>query len=244
MPRNNFAPVKDLFRFKQFSINQQGCAMKIGMDSMVLGALAQPGDAQNILDIGTGTGVLALMLAQKCPDAIIDAIEPDATMAARAAENFENSPWGYRLMLYHEQLQQYTNLGIIHYEYIVCNPPYFEPSPTTPPGRDKARSWVSLTFAELFAYAEKLLAANGKMGVVFPETEGAKVFEAALAAGLHPVRQVLISSFENSPVIRRVVEFAKEKGKEAAESLFIYNPDKTWSEAYTQLTADFHNRPK
>ena len=218
--------------------------MKIGMDAMVLGALAQPGDAQNILDIGTGTGVLALMLAQKCPDAIIDAIEPDDTMAARATQNFENSPWGYRLTLYNEQLQQYTNLGIIHYEYIVCNPPYFEPSPTTPAGRDKARSWVSLTFTELFRYAERLLAAEGKMGVVFPETESAKIFDAAAAVGLYPIRQVLVSSFENSPIIRRVAEFGRIKSTGTNETLFIYKEDKTWSDAYTQLTADFHNRQK
>ncbi|KAB2915001.1 MAG: methyltransferase [Bacteroidetes bacterium] len=219
--------------------------MKIGTDAMLMGSLAQPVDAQNILDIGTGTGVLALMMAQQCPHAIIDAVEPDSIMAVRAAENFENSTWDYRLTLYNEALQEYTNLGIIHYEYILCNPPYFEPSPTTRPDRINARSTVTLTFDELMAYGEQLLDAQGKMGVIVPEGEYEKLLVAAQKVGLHPVRQVLISSFENSPVIRRVTEFAKKAPVEVEQdSLFIYNEDKTWSEKYTVLTAEFHNLDK
>lgn len=219
--------------------------MKIGTDAMLMGSLAQPADAQNILDIGTGTGVLALMMAQQCPHAIIDAIEPDSIMAVRAAENFENSTWDYRLTLYNEPLQEYTNLGIIHYEYIICNPPYFEPSPTTRPDRINARSTVTLAFDELMAYGEQLLDAQGKMGVIVPEGEYDKLLSAAQKVGLHPVRQVLISSFENGPVIRRVTEFAKKASVEVEhDSLFIYNEDKTWSEKYTILTAEFHNLDK
>lgn len=219
--------------------------MKIGTDAMLMGSLAQPADAQNILDIGTGTGVLALMMAQQCPHAIIDAIEPDSIMAVRAAENFENSTWDYRLTLYNEPLQEYTNLGIIHYEYIICNPPYFEPSPTTRPDRINARSTVTLAFDELMAYGEQLLDAQGKMGVIVPEGEYDKLLSAAQKVGLHTVRQVLISSFENSPMIRRVTEFAKKAPAEVAQdSLFIYNEDKTWSEKYTILTAEFHNLDK
>lgn len=219
--------------------------MKIGTDAMLMGSLAQPEDAQNILDIGTGTGVLALMLAQQCPHAIIDAIEPDSIMAVRAAENFENSTWDYRLTLYNEALQEYTNLGIIHYEYIICNPPYFEPSPTTRPDRINARSTVTLTFDELMAFGEQLLDAQGKMGVIVPEGEYEKLFLAAQKAGLHPVRQVLVSSFENSSVIRRITEFAKKAPAEMVlESLYIYNEDKTWSEKYASLTAEFHNLDK
>jgi tRNA1Val (adenine37-N6)-methyltransferase len=215
--------------------------MKIGTDAMLAGALANPGDAQNVLDIGSGTGVLALMMAQKNDLAIVDAIEPDDAMAKRAAENFAGSKWDYRLTLYHETLQQYSNLGIIHYEYIVCNPPYFEPSPTTRPDRVNARSTVSLTFEELMLNAEKLLSAEGKMGVIVPENEYEKLKTAAQKAGLHPVRCVLISSFENSAVIRRFTEFTKlAVGAIAEERLFIYNTDKTWSENYSLLTADFH----
>lgn len=219
--------------------------MKIGTDAMLMGSLAQPADAQNILDIGTGTGVLALMMAQQCPHAIIDAIEPDSIMAVRAAENFENSVWDYRLTLYNETLQNYTNLDIIHYEYIVCNPPYFEPSPTTRPDRVNARSTVSLTFDELMMYGEMLLSANGKMGVIVPEGEYNKLLIAALKARLHPVRKVLVSSFENTPVIRRIIEFMKTPTESIVEErLYIYNEDKTWSEKYTLLTAEFHNLDK
>jgi tRNA1Val (adenine37-N6)-methyltransferase len=215
--------------------------MKIGTDAMLLGALANPGNAQNVLDIGSGTGVLALMMAQKSPLGIIDAIEPDDAMAKRAAENFANSTWDFRLTLYHETLQQYSNLGIIHYEYIVCNPPYFEPSPTTRPDRVNARSTVSLTFEELMINAEKLLDAQGKMGVIVPENEYGKLELAAQKAGLHPMRFVLISSFENSATIRRFTEFTKKPVENITEEhLFIYNANKTWSEKYSLLTVDFH----
>lgn len=230
-----------IFRFQQFSINQEGCPMKIGTDALLLGSLAQPGDAQNILDIGTGTGVLSLMLAQRCPDAIIDAVEPDATSATRAAENFADSPWSYRLTLYNEPLQEYTNTGVILYEYIVCNPPYFEPSPTTRPDRVNARSTVTLDHETLLQHAEKLLDGRGILGLILPETECEKVITMAGKLSLYPRRQVFIRSFEHSPIIRRVIELGRQiVEKPGTEELYIYNEDKTWSADYQKLTADFH----
>lgn len=215
--------------------------MKIGTDAMLLGSLAQPYDAQNILDIGTGTGVLALMLAQRCPLAIIDGVEIDPTAAHRANKNFEKSPWSHRLTLYNEDVQQYTNTGVILYEYIICNPPYFEPSPTTRPDRVNARSTVSLTHENLLIHAEKLLDARGTLGIIVPETECEKIIGLATKVGLGIKRQVFISSFENQPVIRRVIEFCRTTTDNPLEEhFFIYNADKTWSEGYKELTAEFH----
>lgn len=215
--------------------------MKIGTDAMLLGSLSQPGDAQNILDIGTGTGVLALMLAQRCPLAIIDGVEIDRNAAQRAIENFENSPWSHRLTLYNEDVQHYTNTGVILYEYIICNPPYFEPSPTTRPDRVNARSTVSLTHENLLIQAEKLLDARGTLGIIVPETEGEKIITLAGKVGLGIKRQVLIRSFKNQPIIRRVIEFSRHPKEHLEEEDFvIYNDDKTWSAGYKQLTAEFH----
>lgn len=233
--------VSEVFKFKQFDLDQKGCAMKMGTDAMLLGALAQPNDAQNILDIGTGTGVLSLMLAQRCPDAIVDAIEIDIEAAQCAQRNFANSPWDYKLTLYNEPLQQYSNIDVILYEYIVCNPPYFEPSPTTREDRINARSTVSLNHETLIEYADKLLDGRGTFGLILPEPECEKVIQLANSKGLALKRQVLISSFEDTDTIRRVMEFSKTKNSTCTEEqLYIYNKDKSWSEDYRQLTKDFH----
>lgn len=233
--------MSQIFRFKQFNLDQEGCAMKMGTDAMLLGALAQPHDAQNILDIGTGTGVLSLMLAQRCPDAIIDAVEIDPAAAHRAKSNFENSPWDYKLTLYNEPIQEYTNIDVILYEYIVCNPPYFEPSPTTRPDRVNARTTVALDHETLLHYAEKLLGANGTLGLILPEQECERVIQLATQKNLQTKRQVYIRSYANGNIIRRVMEFCKEAQKQQLqEYLYIYNEDKTWSNDYQLLTQDFH----
>lgn len=215
--------------------------MKMGTDAMLLGTLAQPHDAQNILDIGTGTGVLSLMLAQRCPDAIIDAVEIDPAAAQCAQQNFDNSEWAHRLTLYNQPLQQYTNIDVILYEYIVCNPPYFEPSPTTRTDRVHARSTVALTHETLVQFAEKLLDGRGTFGLILPEQECDKLIQLAADTGLKTKRQVFIRSFENGPIIRRVMEFCKTPdGAEVLQNLYIYNEDKTWSDEYKKLTQDFH----
>ncbi|MFX3626010.1 MAG: tRNA1(Val) (adenine(37)-N6)-methyltransferase [bacterium] len=176
--------MSEIFKFKKFDLDQEGCAMKMGTDAMLLGSLAQPNDAQNILDIGTGTGVLSLMLAQRCPNAIIDAIEIDTAAANCAQKNFSNCKWNYKLALYNEPIQKYTNIGVILYEYIVCNPPYFEPSPTTREDRVNARTTAALTHEDLLYYADKLLDGRGIFGVVLPEQECGRFTQLALARGL------------------------------------------------------------
>lgn len=233
--------MSEIFKFKQFNLDQEGCAMKMGTDAMLLGSLAQPEDAQNILDIGTGTGVLSLMLAQRCPEAIIDAVEIDKLAAKCAQKNFINSQWDYKLTLYNEPLQQYTNIDVILYEYIVCNPPYFEPSPTTREDRVNARTTVALTHKDLIHYADKLLDGRGIFGVILPEQACIDFIELSKEKNLSLKREIRISSFKNSEVIRRVLEFSKEKVETTAqEHLYIYNDDKSWSEEYTLLTKDFH----
>lgn len=234
-------PVSEIFKFKQFDLDQEGCAMKMGTDAMLLGALAQPHDAQNILDIGTGSGVLSLMLAQRCPDAIIDAVEVEKTAANCAQRNFTNSQWNYKLTLYTEPIQEYTNIDVILYEYIVCNPPYFEPSPTTREDRVSARSTVSLTHEALVYHADKLLDGRGVFGVILPEQECKKFIELATETGLALKREVQVSSFANSATIRRVMEFSKQTIENTVqEHLYIYNIDKSWSDEYATLTKDFH----
>lgn len=233
--------VSEIFKFKQFDLDQEGCAMKMGTDAMLLGSLAQPHDAQNILDIGTGTGVLSLMLAQRCPDAIIDAVEVERKAAKCALRNFTNSQWDYKLTLYNEPIQEYTNIDVILYEYIICNPPYFEPSPTTREDRVSARSTVSLTHEALVYHADKLLDGRGVFGVILPEQECKKFIELATETGLSLKREVQVSSFANSATIRRVMEFSKQAvNSTVQEHMYIYNIDKSWSAEYTQLTKDFH----
>ena len=119
-----------MFRCKQFSVKQDKCAMKVNTDSLILGSWAQPKAAKRILDVGTGSGILALMLAQQSePDSHVFAIELDEAAAQQAAENFENSQWRDRLTLKHENLVAYTPNA--PFDVIVSNPPYFEPPSQT-----------------------------------------------------------------------------------------------------------------
>lgn len=153
-----------MFRFKQFVIHQEGCAMKVGTDGVLLGAWAQGG--KRILDIGTGTGILALMMAQRFPDASITAIDIDNDAFRQAEENIANSPFADRINVVHSSLQNFPNEM---FDCIVSNPPFFEDSLLCPDEqRSLARHTASLSFRELILCSSQLLTDNGVMSMIVP----------------------------------------------------------------------------
>ena len=153
------------FQFKEFTIEQDRCAMKIGTDGVLLGAWASVKDNTfSILDIGAGTGVIALMLAQRSQAELIDALEIDEDAYEQCVDNFENSPWGDRVFCYHADLDEFTEeFEDETYDLIVSNPPFFEPSlaEETPEARKKARFYDALPFEDLLKNTAQLLSKKG-----------------------------------------------------------------------------------
>src|ERR1051326_8525269 len=160
------------FVFKKFIIRQDKCAMKVGTDAVLLGAWVDPSKAKKILDIGTGTGVIALMLAQKS-NAIIDAIDVDENACAQAGENFSLSPWKERISILHNSVQQFAAATENKYDLIVSNPPYFEHSTkASEQKRTVARHTDMLGYDEMLNSVLKLLDKKGKFCIILPLKEG------------------------------------------------------------------------
>lgn len=163
------------FRFKQFAVQQDRCAMKLGTDGVLLGAWARVAQASSILDIGTGTGVLALMAAQRNASATIHAVELDAAAAAQAAENFQASPWAARLRVAHQSLQAYAQAPLNdRYDCLISNPPYYskaQHSAIEAPERALARQSHALDATALLECAARLLAPQGWLSLILPIRE-------------------------------------------------------------------------
>ena len=161
------------FHFKKFSVLQDQCAMKVGTDSVLLGAWSSLKHApKSILDIGAGTGVLALIMAQRSSAEIIDALEIDAEAYEQCVYNFENSDWGDRLFCYHAALKDFTVEIEDSYDLIISNPPFFTDNfKSGNEARDKARFEEALPFEQLLNSASKLLTKSGQLNVVIPFSE-------------------------------------------------------------------------
>ena len=172
------------FRFRQFTIHQDKCAMKVGTDAVLLGSWVDPKNAHQILDIGTGTGLIALMLAQKS-SAEIDAIDIDESACQQAKENFRISPWFSRVKIYHHSLQGFSETSEKKYDLIVSNPPYFHHASKPPEeARLNARHNDQLSFSELIAGVKKLLTDNGRFCLILPCKEGTEFIDLAQMSGL------------------------------------------------------------
>lgn len=158
------------FTFKKFVIQQDRTAMKVGTDGVLLGAWSVADGASGLLDIGTGTGLVALMMAQRYPQLQVDAIEIDCEAASEAAANAEASPFAGRVKVHNVRLQDYFPVGL--YDAIVCNPPYFTDSLKCPDRqRSAARHNDSLTLVELVRHSSRLLRTGGTLSVVLPASE-------------------------------------------------------------------------
>lgn len=215
--------------------------MKVGTDAVLLGAWADVTGAKTILDAGTGTGVIALMLAQRTgADAAIDAVEIDSEAAADAAENFSNSPWKDSLKLFHLPLQQF----VAHqpYDLIISNPPYFINSLKPPsPSRYIARHAEQLTFDDLIAAATKLgKQPSGRLAVILPAEESIVFHTKASAQGLYLTRRCNFQTRAHKPVERVLMEFSFQHAELLTETLCLYSHGQEWTPAYRKLTGAFY----
>ena len=189
---------KEGFQFQQFFVGQEHCAMKVGTDGVLLGAWAEGG--QQILDIGTGTGVVALMMAQRYVSAHIDAIEVDCDAAGQAADNVRLSPFASRISVTHTALQDFSPIET--YDSIVCNPPYFLNSLKAPEAsRSMARhaGENSLTFRDIFVFAKSNTTEAGVVNVVVPTLSQEALETEAYLLGFRKTRELLLRTTSSSP---------------------------------------------
>ena len=226
------------FRFKQFAVEQDDVAMKVGTDGVLLGAWANCNNAKRILDIGTGTGVISLMLAQRNTEANIYAVEIDETATRRARSNFDMSPWAERLTVDNCAVQEYAPCE--KFDLIVSNPPYFVDSLQCPDSkRTTARHTQDLTFEELDKAVCRLLTDDGRFALILPTAE----FERYCAiTKLRIVRQCDVFPKIGVAVKRVMAEFAKHETENLQrEDITIEKGARgEYTDEYRALTKDFY----
>ncbi len=201
-----------IFRFKQFEIKQDQCAMKIGTDGVLLGAWATVAHAPNILDIGTGTGVLALMAAQRNPTAQIVAVEIEKQAAEQAQYNIARSPWTARVQLQQTAIQDFISTE--PFDAIISNPPYFEAAASTTianEARQTARTTSQLSYTELLKAASNLLSDSGVFSLILPYTVGQQVLLLAPTFHLFPCEIVAVSARIGKTPNRMLLALSKQK---------------------------------
>lgn len=225
------------FQFKQFFIAHDQCAMKVNTDGILLGSLADISSARHILDLGTGSGLVAIMLAQRS-QARITAVEIEPNAYQQAVDNCKNSAFSNRLQVQHGDA---TKLIFPQkFDLIVANPPYFENMLAAPnPSRQLART-VSQSHLAWLEAAKKNLTENGKICFILPFENAQKLIKQSHTIDLHCIEQWHISTQADKPPKRMVVTFSLQKTPCTLHFLTIYNEENHYSEAFKQLTKDFY----
>ena len=232
-----------MFQFKQFTIHQNKTAMKVGTDGVLLGAWTPIEHYPNtILDIGTGTGLIALMLAQRTSAEQIDALEIDENAYEQAVDNFENSPWGDRLFCFHAGLDEFIEDPEDEYDLIVSNPPFYaEDYKTENKQRDLARFQDALPFEDLVEAADLLLSENGIFAVIIPFKEEAKFINLCAEAELFPVKVTRVKGTPTSEIKRSLLAFKRyELPVLTADELIIETARHQHTTEYVEITRAFY----
>lgn len=231
-----------VFAFKQFTIKQDKCAMKVGTDAVLLGAWTNPNGAQRILDIGTGTGIIALMLAQKTK-ASIDAIDIDADACLQARENVEGCKWKENIRVHHVPLQLHSQRQKDKYDLIVSNPPYFvDSSKALYIERTTARHTDLLPYKELLEGVLLLLAKNGKFCVILPFKEGEMFRDMAEKEKLYLSKMMRVKSRAGKATDKRLMMQFEFQRKTFSESSIVIEEDErhSYTDEYKELTRDYY----
>jgi len=231
-----------LFKFKQFTIHQDQCAMKIGTDGVLLGAWANiKHNPNSILDIGSGTGIIALMLAQRSNAELIDAIEIDENTFEQCVENFENSPWSDRLFCFHASLEEFTDEVDDKFDVIISNPPFYtDDFKSENTKRDLARFSDAMPFEHLIKSVSKLLSEDGKFSVIIPYKEEVSFINLASKFNLFLNRILHVRGNPNSETKRSLLEFSFSKTEIKTEELTIEEGRHNYTNDYVNLTKDFY----
>lgn len=233
--------MNSVFRFKQFNVDQAGCAMKVNTDAVLLAAMVCAKDPAHILDVGTGTGVVALMLAQQYAEAFIEAVEIDEIAAATAARNFTNSPFTSRLKSHSSSFEKYfEEYSDKKYDLIISNPPFFINSLRSgDPVKELARHTDNLFFEHLISGSAAHLSGKGSLVLILPLNTAEVVRNISPALGLKIQREVLIRSFSGSVPHRSLLTLGFDSLKQEIRKFVIYKQARVYSDEYAHLLKDF-----
>ena len=233
------------FKFKEFTIHQDKTAMKVGTDGVLLGAWCSVEDfPDTILDVGSGTGVVSLMIAQRSDAMTIDAVEIDENAYEQTVANFEESDWGDRLYCYNATFQEFAKEIAEEeetYDLIVSNPPFYTDNfETNDEARNKARFTTSLSFEELLLGVSKILSASGKFSTIIPFKEEENFIALAKEKQLFLNKICRIKGNPTSEIKRSLLEFSFKENNIIEENLTIEIERHQYTEAYINLTKDFY----
>lgn len=226
------------FNFKQFTVWQDKCAMKVGTDGVLLGAWAENNHIDSILDIGTGTGLVALMLAQRF-QAKVTAIEIDKDAYLQASENIKDSPWDKRIDIIHTDFKDFYSLS--KYDLIVCNPPYFVDSlQSSDVSRTVARHNETLTYEDLIEGASRLLASSGRLCIIIPADATNKIIATAKEHNLFPQKLTHVITTPGKSPKRSLISLGFNFKEYETNELLIEVERHTYSEDFINLVKDFY----
>ena len=230
------------FTFKQFSVNQDRCAMKIGTDGVLLGAWTPIiNNPYNVLDIGAGTGILSLMLAQRSNAEQIDAIEIDEEAYEQCVENFEASPWGDKLFCFHAGLDEFVDEPEDEYDLIISNPPFYtDDYKSDNTSRDLARFEDALPFEELIEAAALLLSDNGIFSVIIPYKEEERFVSMCKELDLFPLKITRVKGTPTSEIKRSLLAFCRMEQTPLIDELVIEISRHNYTPEYIELTKEFY----
>ncbi len=229
------------FRFKQFSIQQNNAAMKIGTDGILLGAWAETSDSNHIIDIGTGTGVIAIMQCQKNESTQLDAIEISKESCFDAEQNIKNCPWKNRIQLHETSIQKFTSTK--KYDHIISNPPFFINSLSPIDNeRKKARHTEFLSYNDILVFALNNLSKKGRVSLILPIDEGEKCILISEKFNLHISRKCFVQPKAYKTPHRLLLEFSKEKTDISETNLIIEKKERHhYTDEYKAITKDFYS---
>ena len=228
-----------VFRFKRFAVLNDRTAMKVGTDGVLLGAWCPVEEARHVLDVGTGCGVIALMVAQRNPDAIIHGIDIDRAAIAEATLNFERSPWNERLTA---READFNETGSdVRYDLIVSNPPYFT-NGVLPTGdaRTKARHTSSLSYRQLIEGAARMLNDNGMLALITPTDAEGEIIEVSTFTSLPVKRLTRVIAVEGATPKRTLWLLTRRDTSYQEDTLTIAHRNGSFTDEYTALTRDFY----
>ncbi|MFO7669732.1 MAG: methyltransferase [Bacteroidales bacterium] len=231
------------FQFKQFTIQQEKTAMKVGTDGVLLGAWASvPGPGSRVLDVGTGTGLIALMIAQRTREVMVDALEIEPSSARQAKENFQNSPWKERLNAIHSSFQDYSSRCQYRYDLIICNPPFFSGSQKTPSKeKNLARHDDSLSLGDFLKSSVSIMKETAVISLILPVQKETQLLDLILEHQMYCNRKTLVVPSPGKPANRVLLEFSFHPGKNQEDDLTIETGGRhIYSDRYKNLTDEFY----
>lgn len=230
------------FRFKQFVVNQDLVAMKVGMDGVLVGAWADTKIGKSALDIGTGTGLIALIMAQRIgPGSEIHAIDVDDLAIKQAGDNFEASPWADVFTIHHQSIQEFSKYCSRKFDLIISNPPFFTGGMLSENNqRNDVRHTTKLPHGDLLQAVDRLLDDSGKLTLILPYLQGLRFMEISQTYRLFPHRITEVFGRAGKTVERILIDFTRSSQPQIKSELIIHSQGDDFTEEYKALTQDFY----